>query len=521
VRPSRGIERESAVADHPAQVARDLAGIAQIEQPRARGRGRGPPAAHRWIGGMAPQACCGSRRASTPAQGDQTRWMRFTLDTVGKTEWPTGRLGGPIYPEGFEELATKRDQPLHPPGRDVRCIGMLTEGWDCSTVTHIIGLRPFMSQLLCEQVVGRGLRRASYDDFDEQGRLREEVAKVFGVPFEVIPFKANKQIAPPPPVKRFHVHALPNRANLEIKFPRVEGYTQAIRNRVTANWQEIPTLPLEPGRIPPEVEVKGLNVNNRGRPSLSGPGKLDRVNLEEFRSKRRLQELTFDLARTLTREYKAQPHCSISSHVLFPQLVDILERYLKEKVRVQSPAHVKDLFLAPYYGWVVERLVENIRGDVSQGETPEVPRYESTRGPGSTSEVDFWTSRDVREVNRSHLNYAVADTKRWEQSAAFFIDTHRTVKSFVKNSGLGFAIPYLHNGQMHDYMPDFIIQLNTDAQRYLILETKGYDPLKDVKKAAAERWVSAVNSDGKFGNWAFEMAEHPTEVSEILSTASS
>lgn len=458
------------------------------------------------------------------AQGDQTRWMRFTLDTVGKTAWPADSMGRPIYPEGFEELAKKlfgSDAPLHPPGRDVRCIvsvGMLTEGWDCSTVTHIIGLRPFMSQLLCEQVVGRGLRRADYSDFDEQGRLREEVAKVFGVPFEVIPFKANKQAAPPPPVKRFHVHPLPNRAHLEIKFPRVEGYTQAIRNRVTAEWSRIPALTLEPGRIPSEVEVKGLNVNNRGRPSLSGPGRLDQVSLEEFRAKRRLQELTFDLARTLTRDYKAQPHCSVPPHVLFPQVADIVQRYLQEKVRVQRPSDVKDLFLAPYYGWVIERLVENIHGDVSQGESPEVPRYESSRGPGSTSDVDFWTSREVREVNRSHLNYVVAGTKRWEQTAAYFIDTHKAVKSFVKNSGLGFGIPYLHNGQMHDYVPDFIIRLNADTERYLILETKGFDPLKDVKKAAAERWVSAVNADSKYGIWSFRMVEKLADISKFLSS---
>jgi len=203
----------------------------------------------------------------------------------------------------------------------------------------------------------------------------------------------------------------------------------------------------------------------------------------------------------------------------FPQLADIVQRYLHEKVRVQHPAHVKDLFLAPYYGWVVERLVENIRGVVSQGESPELQRYESTRGPGSTADVDFWTSRDVREVSWSHLNYVVADTKRWEQSAAYFIDTHDAVRSFVKNSGLGFAIPYLHNGQMHDYMPDFIVQFATEAERYLILETKGYDPLKEVKKSAAERWVNAVNSDGKFGSWSFRMVEHPTEVLGILIAA--
>ena len=128
------------------------------------------------------------------AKGDEERWMRLTLDTVGRQEWPADRQGRPIYPEGFEELATKLGRPLTPPGRDVRCIvsvGMLTEGWDCNTVAHIIGLRPFMSQLLCEQVVGRGLRRASYDLDDDTGLFTEEVAKVLGVPFEVIPFKAN------------------------------------------------------------------------------------------------------------------------------------------------------------------------------------------------------------------------------------------------------------------------------------------------------------------------------------------
>ena len=124
----------------------------------------------------------------------------------------------------------------------------------------------------------------------------------------------------------------------------------------------------------------------------------------------------------------------------------------------------------------------------------------------------------LRGVNFYHLNYMVADTKRWEQSAAYFIDTHKAVKSFVKNSSLGFAIPYLHNGQMHDFMPDFIIRLNSVEERYLILETKGYDPLKEVKEAAAKRWKNAVNADGKFGSWEFEMAEHPTAVSKILNT---
>ena len=453
------------------------------------------------------------------AKSDESRWMRLTLDTVGKRQWPQDKQGRPIYPTGFEELAKKLERPLHPPGRDVRCIvsvGMLTEGWDCNTVTHIIGLRPFMSQLLCEQVVGRGLRRASYD-LGEDGKFTEEVAKVLGVPFEVIPFKANPTGGGLPQPKRWHVHAVPEKAHLEIRFPRVEGYTQAIRNRVTVDWEKVAKLHLEPGKIPPEVELKALSITNTGRPSLSGPGRIDEANLREFRAKRRIQELVFDCAKQLTRDYSAQPRCAVPAHVLFPQIVAIVRRYVDEKVQAEAPADKKDLFLAPYWGWLIERLIEAIHPDTSQGEAPEIPRYETSRGPGSTEEVDFWTSKDVREVLRSHLNYVVADTAKWEQSAAYFIDKHPDVHSFVKNAGLGFAIPYLHNGQMHDYMPDFIIKCNADGDCYLILETKGYDPLEEVKRAAAERWVSAVKADGTYGRWDYAIVRRPGEVSAAIS----
>jgi type III restriction enzyme len=455
------------------------------------------------------------------AKSDESRWMRFILDTVGKTGWTLDRQGRPVYPEGFEELAQKLGRPLHPPGRDVRCIvsvGMLTEGWDCTTVTHIIGIRPFMSQLLCEQVVGRGLRRASYE-LGPDGKFTEEISQVFGVPFEVIPFKANPQGPVKRREKRYHVHALPGKVQFEISFPRVEGYTQAIRNRVTVDWATVPPLVLVPGRIPPEVEMKGLSVNNVGKQSLSGPGAITEATLAEFRANRRVQELIFDLGRTLIKSYVAQPKCEAPAHVLFPQVVKILQRYMAEKVYVHPPADIKDLFLAPYYGWLVEILAEAIRPDTSQGEAAEVPRYEASRGPGSTAEVDFWTSREPREVVRSHVNYIVPDTQRWEQSAAYFIDKHPATEAMVKNAGLGFAIPYLHNGQMHDYMPDFIIRLKTDPPIHLILETKGFDPLEGVKHAAAERWVAAVNADGTYGTWKYALMHRLTEVSQIISEA--
>lgn len=448
----------------------------------------------------------------------ESAWMRFTLDTVGKTAWPRDRQGRPVYPEGFEELAKKLDRPLDPPGRTVRCIvsvGMLTEGWDCNTVTHIIGLRPFQSQLLCEQVVGRGLRRTSYVE-DENDRFPEEVAKVFGVPFEIIPFKANPAGPAPPQPPRHFVHAVPEKAQYEIRFPRVEGYTQAIRNRVTVDWESLATLVLNPLEIPPAVEVKAAIPNNQGRPSLTGPGALTNVTLNPYRTGRRLQELVFDLAAALTRDYARQPSCTVPAHALFPQMRGIVERHLREKVRPIAPAELVDVFLSPYYGWAVERLVEAIRPDASQGEAPEVPKYESHRGPGSTADVALWTKREVRPLVKCHLNYMIADTRQLEQVTATRLDQHPLVEAFVKNAGLNFAIPYFDNGQPHDYIPDFIVRLATQPARHVIIETKGYDPKEEIKRQAAERWCAAVNTDGTYGRWDYRIVRKPEDVEGVL-----
>ncbi len=122
----------------------------------------------------------------------------------------------------------------------------------------------------------------------------------------------------------------------------------------------------------------------------------------------------------------------------------------------------------------------------------------------------------MREIVKSHLNYLVADTAQWEQSADWFLDRSRSVDAFVKNAGLGFAIPYLSNGQMHDYVPDFIVRLNTDPQHYLVLETKGCDPLTEVKRAAAERWVAAVNADGSIGRWRYAVTSQVSDIPEML-----
>jgi type III restriction enzyme len=447
------------------------------------------------------------------AKNDEYRWMRFTLDTVGKREWPTDPQGRPVYPEEFEELAKKLERRLHPPGRDVRCIvsvGMLTEGWDCNTVTHIVGLRPFMSQLLCEQVVGRGLRRASYD-LTEEGKFSEEVAQILGVPFEVVPFK--RRVGPkPPPARQNHVHALPSRGELEITFPRVEGYQQRMRNRVAVDWETVASVPVDPMKIPDEVKLKSTLLN-KGRPSLLEPGGTAKLDLEKWRGAARLQQREFEMAAALTRHYSDQDKCEAPPQVLFPQMLEIVKRFVRDRVTVDDEKKRVDVFLSPYWGFAIERLTEAIQPAVMDGEDAELPRYEQRRGVGSTVEVDFWTVKKVKEVEKSHLNYVVQDSK-WEQAAAYYLDDSPHVVSFVKNQGLGFAIPYLHAGGDHEYFPDFLVKLTNGVT--LILETKGHDELEGIKAQAAERWVGAVNADGRHGEWRYALVHNMNEIPALL-----
>ncbi len=445
------------------------------------------------------------------SRSDDSKWMRFTLDTVGQVNWPCDDQGRPIYPEDFYDLAMKLGRSLHPPGRDIRCIisvGMLTEGWDSRTVTHIIGIRPFQSQLLCEQVVGRGLRRRSYE-LTEDGKFAEETANIFGVPFEVVPFKANPQGGKlKKPEKRHHIYSVAGKTQYRIEFPRVEGFIQGIQNRVTVDWDAIAPLTIDPFNIAPEVQIKATLPNNQGRPSLCGPGKLKSLDLNPYRQGKRLQELVFKLAADLTKTYCQNPNCEAPPHVLFPQLRTICDRYLTEKIKVVKPCQLVDVWLAPYYGWVIENLNGAIYPDTDAGEAPEIPKYEANRGNGSTDDINFWTSKKVYSVQHCHINCVVADTDQWEQASAYIIDTHPITEAFVKNERLGFTIPYYYDGSDRDYHPDFIIRLKTTATHYVILETKGYIyEGTEEKKAAALRWVKAVNSDGRFGHWDYRMCK--------------
>lgn len=458
--------------------------------------------------------------SETGSKADQMRWMRYTLDTVGKPDWTRDSQGRAVYPEGFEDLAKKLEKPLSPPGQHVRCIvsvAMLTEGWDANTVSHIIGLRPFMSQLLCEQVVGRGLRRRHYD-VGENDLFSEEIAQVLGVPFEVVPFKAAPGGKASLPIDRRHIHAVPAKAQYEICYPRVERYTQRVTGKIAVDWDQVPPLEIDPLKIPAEVEMATGLPNNKGRPSILASGKVKEVNLEPFRYGKRVQQLVFALAKDLTQELVERGDVSVPAGVLFPQIAKVVERYIADRVFAAPPNDRLDLYLSPYYGWAIERLRQAIHSLDRNGAATEVPQYErGKRRCGSTAEVDAWTSKKTFEATKCHLNYIVADTHTWEQQVASRLEKHPGVLAYVKNEFLGFAIPYLHDAQQREYYPDFLIRLSSDPLFTLILEVKGRpDPMEQIKAAGAQRWVAAVNAEGSFGRWGYAIARDPKETTGIV-----
>jgi type III restriction enzyme len=265
-------------------------------------------------------------------------------------------------------------------------------------------------------------------------------------------------------------------------------------------------------KIPDTVQLKSTLLNH-GRPSLLEPGGIAHLDLEKWRRQATRQQREFEMAAALTRHYSHQDKCEAPPHVLFPQMLEIVKHFVRERVVVDDETKRIDVFLSPYWGYTIERLTEAIHPAASNGEDAEIPRYEQHRGVGSTADVDFWTVKKVKEIEHSHLNYVVQDSK-WESSAAYHLDNSPHVVSFVKNQGLGFAIPYLHAGGDHEYFPDFLVKLTNGVM--LILETKGHDELEGVKAQAAERWVRAVNAEGGHGKWRYALVHNMNEIPALV-----
>jgi type III restriction enzyme len=422
--------------------------------------------------------------------------LRKVVDTIGKTEW-----------EGEGD----------PPGKNIRCVvsvGMLNEGWDAQNVTQILGLRAFTSQLLCEQVVGRGLRRLNYDDFSEP-----EYVDVYGVPFEVIPVKKKPLSRTEVQKVSTLVRALPERKHLEITFPRVEGYILDVRSRIRLNLDGVPFLQIG-GDEPTEVIVKPAVGYRIGRPDRLGPGPEVVHDRNPFHREKRLQATVYEIAAELTRRLKEKREDWGARHILFPQVLGAVWQYLEERVVVVDPdTPLEEVALLKYKQRIIERLTEAIEPVTEAGEPPILPIIERFRPLGSTSEVLFRTVRPCVGTTKSHISHVVLDAPRWEHTVAYQLERMPEVIAYARNDHLDFTIPYEWQGTRHEYRPDYLIRWRCEdgSELKVILEVKGFETEQDrQKEIAARRWVRAVNHHGEFGRWEFVLCKDPARLKTFL-----
>lgn len=398
------------------------------------------------------------------------------------------------------------------PGEQVRCVvsvSMLTEGWDAHNVTQILGLRAFDSQLLCEQVVGRGLRRTNYDDLSEP-----EYVDVYGVPFEVIPVQKASLTRPNPPQRLpTLVRALPERKSLEIHFPRVEGYIYDIRRKVIADINKLPVMYVSPANEPTEVVVKPASGITTEKPTRLWPGEEKLETRDEFLKTHRLQTTIFEIASQVTSKLAPE-----TRPFVFPQVLEITKQYVEKRVKVKPGASIDEIVLGRYSDSIISRLCDAIQPDVESGEAPLLPRIERYRQFGSTSEVRFSSLKEAFGTVKSHVSHVVVDSG-WEHKIAYELDKSPDVVAYAKNDHLDFTIPYEWEHEVHSYYPDFIIRLKLrdDSEINVVLEVKGYESEKDrAKKPAAQRWISAVNHHGAYGRWILKECRSPYQLPKIL-----
>lgn len=381
-------------------------------------------------------------------------------------------------------------------GEQIRCVvsvSMLTEGWDANTVTHIMGVRAFGTQLLCEQVVGRGLRRQSYD-LNKDGLFDVEYADILGIPFN---FAADPVVAPvKKPARTTRVHAIRERSELEITFPRVEGYRFDLPDeRITAAFNDDSRLELNPGNVGPCV------VQNEG---IVGEGvELSPQVLEDIRPSTISMHLAKRLLFTRFRDAGEDPPMH-----LFGDLQRVVRRWINEGYLVTKGVPTGAILYTELAEQAVQRIYLACQR-AAEGEKRIKAILDAYNPSGSTRFVAFNTTKDVWTTapDRSHVSHVVLDSD-WEAEMARVIERHPRVLAYVKNQGMQFEVPYLDGAVPRKYVPDFIVRLDDgrDEPLHLILETKGFRGGDAQLKAATmeAQWVPGVNNLGTHGRWAFK-----------------
>lgn len=416
----------------------------------------------------------------------QAELLRLTVDTVGKEGEPGEQI------------------------QNVISVGMLSEGWDAKTVTHIMGLRAFSSQLLCEQVVGRGLRRVSYD-VGEDGLFEAEYVNIFGVPFTFLPHEGGEGTPPPPPKPKTKIEPRKEKAEHEITFPNVVRIDHVYRPQLKLDWEKVNVLEIDPYASITEAEMAAI-ISGKANPKVKSA-----IGLDQIAEDTRVQSIVFRIASTIYNSEK-RPDWKGSKEIFLAQVVRIVEQFIdSDKIQIKNDLYHQDdskrkILIILNMNKIVQHIWSAIRSDNTEKLTPIFDKEKPIR---STEDVRTWyTSKPCEWTEKSHISHCVYDSG-WEASEAYFFDKSDLVESFVKNDHLGFTILYNHKGVIRKFYPDFILRLvNGD---YMVLETKGVDSQQNkTKREYLNEWINAVNNHGGFGKWHWDVSFHPSDIEGLV-----
>lgn len=432
------------------------------------------------------------RRGAGGGGGDE---LRDAVNTVGQP----GRRGEQI--------------------KNIVAVQMLSEGWDAKNVTQIMGLRAFTSQLLCEQVIGRGLRRQSYEPDPETGLLAEEYVNVLGVPFSFLPHE-DAPIVDPPPAPRRRVGPDPDNAGHEISWPNAARIETVLSPVLRVDWASARRLGLSAGQIDDTVQLA---------PVLGGMPDISRASiatLHDDYDHLRMQTIVFHTVLAMHGEV-AVPRWRGDRHLLFAQLAGVTSRFIESgMIAVTGVAGGHEMRRRLAIMFNMRTVVDHVLGLVRAGST-ESKRLVFAHGAKSRSTGDvrpWYTAKGVERAAKSHINPSPYDSA-WERDAAREFERNGRVLSWVKNERrVGLAIRYKHDGAVHDYYPDYLVRLGRGKggggkakATTLVLEIKGQrTPRSDAKHAALREWVDAVNGHGGHGRWACDIAYDPGDVAPII-----
>lgn len=396
--------------------------------------------------------------------------------------------------------------------RNVISVGMLSEGWDARTVTHILGLRAFSSQLLCEQVVGRGLRRTSYDLADDSDMFSPEYVNIFGIPFSFLPHESNEGGTAPATPPKTQVEALKERPEYEIVWPNVARINRELKPILSVDLDKIDVLTLDAAETRLSADLAPILD---GRTDLT---KCTEIDLKKLDAQLRMQRIIFEASAEVYDLTEAAWQNKGTRFALFGQVVRLVEAYLKSgTIEITPPLfHTDPLRRRIMYMMNMKTIVRQLWGFIQAEQTEKlVPAFASGKKARSTADMPTWfTSKPCSVTRHSQISHCVYDSA-WEATESYLLEKNPHVTAWAKNDHLGFDILYVFDGVIRKYAPDFLVKLDNGVT--LVLETKGQETRRDKeKRRALAEWVTAVNNHGGFGEWRNDVSYNVADVDGII-----